>query len=327
MYLFERNNVQIALIANKENILLGVVTDGDIRRSLLKNIAITASVKETMNCAPTTVTGDQPPQEILKKFDIFDIKYIPIVDEKNIIKGLYSKTDLSQKQENHTPVVIMAGGEGVRLRPLTENLPKPLVTINGTPILESLIINLASQNFTNFYLSLNYLGQMIEDYFSDGAKWGVSIKYLREGTKLGTGGALSLLKAKNSPIIVLNGDLVTNVNFKMLLEHHIEHDACITVGVQKILFRVPYGVINCEGSSVTSLEEKPVLRYNTNCGIYAVSPQAIQTVSEGEKMDMTCLINQVLSENKKVTAFPIYEEWHDVATIHDLERIQKRYAF
>lgn len=327
MVLFERYGAQIALVADSHRMLLGVVTDGDMRRSLLKNITLTDPIKDTMNKTPITVTPDVPPEEILKKFDLLGMKYLPVVDENKVIQGIYRRSDFIQTQKQHTPVVIMAGGEGLRLRPLTKNLPKPLININGTPIIEMLFTKLIEQGFNQFFLSINYLGEMIEAHFGDGKKWGVNIQYLREEKKLGTGGALNFLRGINTDLILLNGDLVTNVNFKMLLEHHKKTDASVTVGVKKAFFRVPYGVVHSHDVMIHSLEEKPILQYNTNCGVYALAPYALDWIPEGAPIDMPCLINRLLEANKRVIAFPVYEEWHDVGNVRDLERLQNLYAY
>ena len=327
MILFERYSVQIALVSNKNNNLLGVVTDGDMRRSLLRNVEINDCIKQTMNTSPVTVTLDTLPSEITKKFNLFDIKYLPIIDKKNVIKGLYGKSDFIESLKNNTPVVIMAGGEGLRMRPLTERLPKSMVGINGTPIIEKLLSNLIEQGFSNFFFSINYLGEIIENYFGDGRKWGGNITYLKEGKKLGTGGALSLLKGVKNQLIILNGDLVTNVNFKMMLDYHKKEQACVTVGVKKTVFRVPYGVVNCKDMLIQSLDEKPIVHYNTNCGIYTLSAKVLDYVLEDQYVDMPCIINHLLKKKEKVVAFPIYEAWQDIGNIHDLEKVHSTCDF
>lgn len=325
MNLFEKNNAQIVLVVDESNVLLGTVTDGDIRRGLLKFVNLTDSVITVMNPKPITAFAHTLEDEVLKKISNLDIKYVPIVDEKRKIKGVYSKEDFSKVLPKDNPVIIMAGGDGIRLRPLTENLPKPLVDINGCPIIERLLLQLIDQGFGKFYLSVNYLGEMIENYFGDGKKWGVEISYLKEDQKLGTAGSLHLLKSPNKDLIVLNGDLVTSINFKQLLAFHSDEKADVTIGIQHITFRVPYGVVNYTEVKVDSLEEKPVLNYHVNCGIYVVNPKCLNEIRIEEKIDMTCLINRLIDKKYRVLAFPIYEEWHDIGNIRDLEKVRGIY--
>lgn len=321
MALFEREGSQIALVANQDKVLLGVVTDGDMRRGLLRSVEINDSIKQTMNNVPVTILLGTPSNDIIQKFKLLDIKYLPIIDERRVLKGLYSSTDFVRSIKNDTPVVIMAGGEGRRMRPLTEKLPKSMLGINGTPIIEKLLVNLISQGFSHFFFSINYLGEVIENYFGDGKKWGIDITYLRENKKLGTGGALSFLKGINKELIILNGDLVTNVNFQMILEYHKKEKACLTVGIKNTEFRIPYGVVNCKDMIIQSLEEKPVIRYNTSCGIYTLSPRVLTQLPDDEYIDMPCIINYLLKNKEKVVAFPIYESWHDIGNVQDLEKV------
>lgn len=324
MSLFEKNGEQIAVVV-KDNVLIGTVTDGDIRRGILKNIHTEDVVKKIMNPTPVTISNDISQTDIVVKFNALDIKYLPVVDNQRRVVDICSKSDLAEPFSKYNPIVIMAGGEGLRLRPFTENLPKPLVDINGTSILEKLLVNLINQGFQNFFLSINYLGEMIEGYFGDGKKWGINISYLKEDKKLGTAGSLKLLGNANDNILVLNGDLVTNVNFNRMLEYHASEEASVTIGIQKAVLRVPYGVVNYTGTFVSSLEEKPVLTYSINCGIYVISPQVVGLISENENIDMTCLISMLLEKQEKVVAFPIYEEWHDIGNVRDLERVRSSY--
>ncbi len=325
MSLFEKNRAQIAIVASQDNILMGTITDGDIRRGILKNIDLNDNVQKVINNNPVTVFQSTPSQEIFKKAIALDLKYIPVINEKRELKGVYSKDDLLSITSRDNPVVIMAGGEGIRLRPITNTIPKPLVDLNGSPIIERLLVHLINQGFKNFYLSINYLGDMIESYFGDGKKWGVNISYLKEDKKLGTAGSLKLLEKEkiDKNIIILNGDLVTSVNFGELLDYHVNDDADATVGIQKIWLKVPYGVINHEDRHVSSLEEKPLVPYCINCGIYVLSPKTISEIQTDKKIDMTCLIAQLLNHKKKVMVFPIYENWQDIGNIRDLEAVRE----
>lgn len=325
MALFEKNGAQIAIVTDQNKKLLGTVTDGDIRRGILKDISINDSIKKIMHISPVFIKNTIPEKEVIKILNCFELKYLPIVNENNILCGVYSKSDFIGSPLKRNSVVIMAGGEGLRLRPVTNHLPKPLVDINGTPIIEKLIINLIDQGFQNFFISINYLGDMIKNYFGDGKKWGVNIQYLKENKKLGTAGSLTLLKKTKDDILIVNGDLVTNVNFSRILENHIRENAVVSIATQKVMFRVPYGVINYKNTIVSSLEEKPILSYSINCGIYTVSPKVINEIEKDESIDMTCLINRLLKKKNKVVLFPIFENWNDIGNISDLERIRGNY--
>lgn len=324
--LFEKNHAPIVFITTPEDHLLGSVTDGDIRRGLLKNIQLSASVESIMNTAPFTARESMPGHEVASNMKALDIRFTPLVSERGMILGIYGRPGIHIVQNHNNTVVIMAGGEGKRLRPLTEKLPKPMVLFNGKPILERIITDLAQKGFQDLYISINYLGHVIEDYFEDGKKWNVNITYLREDQKLGTAGALQLLDRRDRSILVMNGDLITSLDFASLLEQHDAQKAQATICVQKAEFKIPYGVVRMDHMDVLSLQEKPTLDYHVNCGVYAVSPNALEFLKGGESIDMTSFIDRLLKSKQKVSAFPIYENWYDIANTGDLEQVQKIYA-
>lgn len=322
--LFEKNVAQIA-IASKDGKLLGTVTDGDIRRALLNSLGLDTPIEKIMNTSPITVCASHTEEEIKVKMFGADIRYVPIIDKDKLLLGIYSNKDFQEDQRIPNDIIIMAGGEGKRLRPLTENRPKPMVDLNGRPILEKLLLRLISQGFYNFHISINYLGGIIEDYFGDGSKWGVNISYLKEDKKLGTAGALKLLRDIKDDFIVLNGDLVTTINMKNMLQHHKKESSQATVAVRNAAFQVPYGVILSNDNHVTSIQEKPTLNYNINCGLYVLSPSILPLVQKtSEAIDMPHLLNTILDQNEKVSVFSIFEDWYDVADLSDLETLKRQ---
>ena len=248
----------------------------------------------------------------------------PIIDELKKICGLFTAEELLQKRIN-TPVILMAGGVGSRLAPLTDNCPKPLLRIGDRPVLETILIELSNAGFNHIWISVNYRSDMIEDYFGDGKRWNVYIQYLREKEPLGTAGSLKLLTQKyNEPIIVMNGDLLTKLNYHQLLSFHCYHKAQITVGVHEYDFQIPYGVMDLEDIHVINLHEKPVQKYFVNAGIYVLEPQIIQRIPN-KFYNMTELLNQIMID-RKVIAFPVHEYWVDVGQYEDFQKANSDYS-
>ncbi len=321
--LFEKNTVQVAIVVEKER-LIGTVTDGDIRRALLANLSLENTASTIMNKNPISVFEDEPQYEVELKMKKYDLRYIPVVDKNLNVRRVYSIHDFMGIDTFDTPVVIMAGGEGTRLRPVTKKIPKPMVEIAGRPLIEKGIVDLIARGFKNFYISINYLGEVIKNHLKDGKDWGVSINYLEENKKLGTAGSLSLLKGINEDFFVINGDLVTDINYQSMLKQHQKEKSEVTIAVKKTGFMVPYGVVMNEMGKVKSIEEKPTVNYNVNCGIYIMSPSILKWV-EGlnEYIDMPLLLDRLIKNNIEISAFSVFEDWHDIANIKDLEKIRK----
>jgi NDP-sugar pyrophosphorylase family protein len=220
----------------------------------------------------------------------------------------------------------MAGGLGTRLRPLTEECPKPLIKVGGQPILQTVLEGFRAQGFHKFYISVNYKSEMIEQYFGDGRRWDASIEYLREEKRLGTAGPLSLLpETPESAVLVANGDLLTNLNFARLLSYHTEHRAMATMGVRQYSLQVPYGVIEIDGQCISHIQEKPTEKYFVNAGIYALEPDAVAQIPGKTFYDMPELFEDLIAAGEEVTAFPIQEYWQDIGQPDDLHRAQTDY--
>ncbi len=231
------------------------------------------------------------------------LRHLPILNAHKQVVGLYyRKTQVTPRRKN--PVVLMLGGLGMRLRPLTETVPKPMLPVGNQPILETIVKHIADQGFTEFYFCINYLGEKIRQYFGDGKQWGIRITYIEEIKPMGTAGALSLLpKLPGLPLIVMNGDLLTKVDFRSLLDFHAEHENCVTTCVREYSHQVPYGVIEMQGPYINQLVEKPVYRYFVNAGIYCLSPEVLSKIPQDSFYDMPTLVDALIGEDQKPEDF------------------------
>jgi len=315
--------LRVALIVDDNKNLLGVVTDGDIRRGLLRSLSLDTAVKEVMNSSPITVSANVTKQTLIDIMEDRSILSVPVVDNGKVI-GLETLHDAMTKTQHNNPVFIMAGGFGTRLRPLTDNCPKPMLHIGDKPILETVILSFINSGFINFYISTHFMPEQIQAYFGDGNKWGVNIHYVHEDSPLGTGGALGLLPKDmpDLPIIMMNGDVLTKVNFERLLEFHNENTAHATMCVREYDYQIPYGVINGEGNKIISMIEKPTQRFFVNAGIYVVSQALARSVPMNHIIDMPTLLEQHIAKQKDVLMFPIHEYWLDIGRMDDFNRAQ-----
>lgn len=312
---------QIALVANAENKLLGVITDGDIRRAMLRNESLMSLAKDIMCRDFRVLPSYATEEEALALMRRETLHQIPAIDEQGRVVRLFLLEELLKLKKRQNPVVIMAGGEGKRLRPLTENCPKPMLRVGGKPLLETILEQCIDAGFQHFYLSVNYLKNQIQDYFGDGARWDVRIDYLAETQPLGTGGALSLLPHKPSePLLVLNGDVLTRVDYGRLLRFHDQHQAAATLCVREHKTQIPYGVVRIDGLDVLTLEEKPVLSHYVNAGIYLLDPVLLDLVPQDRFFDMPTLLEKAIQHQHRVSAFPIHEYWLDVGHPETLDR-------
>ena len=316
--ILNKAKIKILLVIDDAEILIGTVTDGDIRRSLIDSKNLNPKCSDIMNNKPMYVFENDS-KKISKL--VHDHSFsIPLVDEnKKILKLCALNLKLTKRFDN--TVVIMAGGKGERLLPLTKNTPKPMLLVNKKPIIYEIIKNIKSHGFTNILISVNYLRKQLMDYFGNGEELGVNIDYLSEKKPLGTAGALSLINSDSKePIIVLNGDVVTNLNFMKLLDFHKKSKMQITMCAANHSISIPYGVIEIKGSKIIKLKEKPIKNYLVNAGIYVISRTVLKKIAKNKKIDMTELIDQYLNLNK-VAAYPIYEDWADIGTLKDYEKI------
>ncbi|HEX3032889.1 MAG TPA: nucleotidyltransferase family protein [Bacillota bacterium] len=322
----EENALQLALVVGDNCQLYGTVTDGDVRRAILSHINLEEKVHLIMNPNPIIAKPGDDLDQILNLMKLKQIRHVPVVDEDGILINVELLDNLISPQERDNIVVLMAGGLGSRLRPLTDSCPKPLLKVGNKPLLETIIENIRGYGFHKFYLSVNYKADMIEDYFGNGSNWGVDISYLHEDTKLGTAGPLGLLPEKpDKPLLVMNGDLLTKVNFQQLLEFHRAHQSAATMCVRSYDFQVPYGVAEISDNRLVGIKEKPVQRFFVNAGIYVLEPEALEQIGPNEVIDMPSLFERLIEAGQVTSAFPIREYWLDIGQINDFERANGEY--
>ncbi len=319
-----KGGIRLAVVIDNQMHLKGVVTDGDIRRALLAHKDFSAPVSSVMNAKPTVVNLGTSVPEILAIMREKSILHIPVVDEEGHLVFVETfERAVEYKAAKSTPVFLMAGGFGTRLRPLTNSIPKVMLKVGSRPILETIMLGFVEHGFTEFYISVFYLAEQIRDHFGDGSKWGVKIHYIEETNPLGTGGSLSLLPAEvNEPIIVMNGDLLTRINFNSLLNFHNSRGAKATMCVREYTMEVPYGVIESEDIKITSIVEKPKQHYFVNAGVYVLSPEVYKNLPKDKHKDMPDLYNELIAAQKNVFMFPIHEYWLDIGRLGDFEQAQ-----
>jgi len=300
-------------------ILLGTITDGDIRRAIIKSTDMDHVITDIMNPKPLVAPPKLGKKAALQLMQANKIQQLPIVDSEGKVCGLHLLEDLVSPPKLPNTMIIMAGGKGTRLRPLTQQCPKPMLPIGGKPMLEHILIRAKAEGISNFVLAINYLGEKIEEHFQDGAAWGISISYLRENDALGTAGALSLLEEKpEHPIIVCNGDVLTDIHFSDLLEFHSQNDAAATMAVTRYEWQNPFGVVKTSGIEITGFDEKPISRSNVNAGIYVLSPEALLYLKASQPCDMPNLFTMIKTAQGKTIAYPMHEPWLDIGRPDDL---------
>jgi len=319
----DQGGLRIALVADQNGHLEGVVTDGDIRRALLRRADFTAAVSTVMNAAPTVARVGTPRDTLRALMEQRSMLHIPLVDAAGCLVGLETFRDLLQAAQRDNWVFLMAGGLGTRLRPLTDDCPKPMLSVGGKPILESILESFIAAGHHQFYISVHYLAERIKEHFGDGSRWGVTIRYIEEHTPLGTGGALGLLPDLGErPVVMMNGDVLTRLDFNALLDFHEAQQAALTLCVREYDMQVPFGVVEGQDTAVTGIVEKPVHRFFVNAGVYVVSPDVVEGARPAQRIDMPDLIKQLLANGRKVSMFPIHEYWLDIGRPDDFERAQ-----
>lgn len=321
MKLIDESALQFAVVIDENMRILGTVTDGDIRRGLLKGIPLDASIQKVMNEYPVFEKEGSPLYYYKAFMKRMKLKQLPIVNQEKQVQNVLFIDGLTQGIQKENTVVLMAGGLGTRLRPLTDHVPKPMLRIGEQPILETIIESFKSYGFVNFVLTVNYKKEVVKEYFQDGAHLDVHISYIEETNRLGTAGALSLLvEEQKSPLLVMNGDLLTKVNFDQLLNFHNETKSDATMCVREHEYQIPYGVLQTDNHRLISIEEKPIIKNFVNAGIYVLSPEVLKYVPENEYLDMPDLFEQLLKIRKEVSAFPLREYWLDIGRMDDYQK-------
>jgi dTDP-glucose pyrophosphorylase len=312
-----------AIVVDENKKLLGLVSDGDIRRGLLSGVSLNDKVSAVMNSSPTIATRDTTQEQLVKLMEAKELLSIPIV-ENGIVVSLRTLHEILSTPKLDNPVFLMAGGFGTRLRPLTNNCPKPLLKVGDKPILEITLLNFIKHGFVNFYISTHYMPEMIRNHFGDGSKWGVNITYVHEESPLGTGGALGLLPddIPQLPLIMMNGDILTKTNFHNLLDFHNSESADATMCVREYEYQIPYGVVKGELGQIISMVEKPIQYFHINAGIYVINPLVIKKVSKNTVIDMPTLLESKIAIHNKIMMFQIHEYWLDIGRMDDYHRAQ-----
>lgn len=320
----------IAAVVDDAGLLLGVVSDGDVRRALLAGHTLDSAVTAAMTAKPILGRAAETPDDLLLRMSALGVAALPVVDEDGRFVRIVQINDerpahgVASRADRFWGAVVMAGGEGRRLRPLTADMPKPMIPVGGVPLLERQIRGMVSRGLKRIFISTNYLGHVIEGHFGDGRTFGAEIAYLREKEKLGTAGALSLLPVPpQGPILVINGDVLTTSDYGRMLDYHLEHDSCLTVAAIEYRVDIPFGVIHTEGVRATGLEEKPSQRYLCNAGMYVLSPQALDLLPAGRFCNMTDVIAAAIAAKRPVSVFPIHEYWTDIGSPGDLASAQR----
>ncbi len=324
--IIDNGAMKIAIVIDENEKLLGTITDGDIRRGLLGTLGLDDAIESIIFRTPTVCKIDDTKEKILEIAIEKKLYQIPIVDNHGKLVGIEEVDELLKPKKKINKVVLMAGGLGTRLRPLTENTPKPMLKVGDKPILETIILNFKKYGFTEIILTVSYKSHVIEDYFADGSKFGVNIEYIHEDKRMGTAGALSLVREKlNEPFFVMNGDLLTNINFEHMMEYHISNNSTATMGVREYDFQVPYGVVNVDGINIKNIEEKPVHSFYVSGGVYVLDSKVLDFIPENEFFDMPTLFEKVIEQNLKSISFPIREYWLDIGRMEEFEKANNEY--
>lgn len=318
----DETSVGIVLVTDTKRRLLGTLVDGDIRRGLLRNVGLEEPVSRVMNKNPIVFNVRAAREEMLRLMKKREIRHLPLLNDQGEVVRIEWLDDLFRNTiHDETTVVIMCGGLGTRLRPLTRKRPKSLLPIGKNPLLESMIQDLAHYGLKKIVLSLNYKAKTIQRYFRDGKKLGVAIEYVQERKRLGTAGSLRLLENPGrTPLLVMNGDLLTKVDYRLLLHFHRKEEFELTVGIKSSDFQVPYGIVRMHGKEILAIEEKPVHRFFVNAGIYVLNPEIVDLIPANQYFDMTELIQKAIDHNAKVGGFPLHEYWLDIGSKKDYEK-------
>jgi len=314
----EASAMQIAMVVDYEGLLVGVVTDGDIRRAMMQGLGIECSTRMLMTVSPLTLPSGTSANQALAYMRRHSIHHVPLTDNNGKLCGVYFIDELIGVVKRPNPVVIMAGGMGTRLRPLTDSCPKPLLQVGGKPILERILERFIVQGFQRFYISVNYKAEMIKEYFGGGDSWGVEIIYLHEDRPLGTAGSLSMLPRDIChPLIVMNGDLLTETDFLAMLNDHSANKALATIAARDYEIQIPFGVVSGTNGFLTSIQEKPSLEYLINAGIYIIEPNVLKIISE-KITEMPTFFDKI-KEHGPVRIYRLKEYWVDIGRLEDLE--------
>ena len=326
MEVIGRGRGQIALVVDFDGRLLGTLSDGDVRRSILKGKGLEGDIEDSYNTTPIYIDNEKSQNELLYFCSKNNINQLPVVGKNNKVVDLFIVNEISLKHHKNI-VVLMVGGLGTRLRPLTENTPKPMLKVGGKPILETIIEGFVKSGFDNFVMCVGYKADVIRNHFKDGSEFGVSIEYVTESKRMGTAGALTLIKKRpKEAFFVMNGDLLTKASYENFLEFHKSNKAMATMCVREYEIEVPYGVVNMKNENITSIEEKPVHSFFVNSGIYLLEPGCIDLIPNNKYYDMPSLFEKIISLEEKVVSFPLREYWMDIGRMPEYKQANQEYT-
>lgn len=320
-----KSRLNVILVLDKNKKYIGTITDGDIRRHLTDNLNLKTKISKITNKSSKFLIGRNSRDSIIDLMLKYKIQRLPILNQKRFPIKLILIEDFINKINNDYPIVIMAGGRGKRMMPLTKKVPKPMLRINNKPIIKHIIEKAKIEGFKNFFISVNYLGDKIINYLKDGKKFNINIEYLKEVRALGTAGSLSILrKSIGSPILITNGDIITDLNYKNLINFHIKNKADLTVSMGLQQYENPFGIINAKGVRLISLIEKPITYNYVNAGIYVLNSDLINYIPKMKKMDMPELLKILSRKKKKICVYPILEKWFDIGDKNKLKLINEK---
>lgn len=327
--MIDRNCKGIALVLDSDGHLQDTITDGDIRRAILAGYRLDDHIHELLvhkassaQSKPVTARVGTDDGELLRFMQEHGVRQLPLLDDRGHVAGLITLDELLPAQVLPMQAVIMVGGSGRRLRPFTEDLPKPMLDVGGKPLMQRVIEQLRQVGIRRVDLATHYKSEKIVEHFGDGSAFGVELNYVNEVHPLGTGGALGLMETPNQPLLVINGDILTQVNFRAMLQFHQEHEAHLTVAVRRYEMEVPYGVVECDAALVRRLREKPQIGFLVNAGIYLLEPSVFHFVPQNTSFNMPDLIQWLLDAQRTVVSFPIHEYWLDIGQHADYARAQ-----
>lgn len=328
----DANGEGIALVVGPNRRLLGTITDGDLRRATLAGLDVDTETVDSLlrsrqggRSRPLTAPVGASHVELLRTMKASGLRHIPLVDAKGRVEEIALLHELALENDMPVTAVVMAGGLGTRLRPLTEKLPKPMLPVGDRPVMEHVLEQLHKVGISQVSITTHYKPEAIMEHFGDGQRFGVEISYVNEKEPLGTAGALGLLKPPQGPVLVINGDVLTQVNFRSMLAYHAENQAAMTVGVRKFDLQVPYGVVDMTGATVNRLDEKPTYSFFINAGVYLIEPSVIASIKAEEHLDATDLIERLIARGEKVVGFPIHEYWLDIGRPDDYLRANEEW--
>jgi dTDP-glucose pyrophosphorylase len=320
----ESSSMQIVLVVSESDRLVGTLTDGDIRRAFLNGFNLDSPVDSIIQRDPLAVPPEISKSQVLLIMQVNKIHHLPIINGEGILIGLHIWDALTAPRTIENVMIIMAGGKGSRLHPYTENCPKPMLEVGGKPMLQYVVEKAVANGFQNIYISLCFLGSMIEQHFGDGSKFGAQIEYIRESTPLGTAGCLGLLpRVSQLPVVVTNGDILTDINYNEVLDFHISNGATATMAVRRHEIQNQFGVVRANGIEIEGFEEKPIYRSCVNAGIYVIEPVALTYLEHGEACDMPTLFSRIKQNLGRTIVYPMHEAWLDVGRPEDLAQAMR----